>query len=102
MSAPPDLPDVVRRAFDVSRRAGFVSFCRNETGRLLAALAATRRGTLGEVGTGGGGGGGGPPGGVRPGVRRRPRLAAKWHTRRRAHPARGARPRPRGRGEPHL
>ena len=39
MSAPPDLPDVVRRAFDVSRRAGFVSFCRNETGRLLATLA---------------------------------------------------------------
>ena len=52
MSAPPDLPDVVRRAFDVSRRAGYVSFCRNETGRLLAALAATRTGTLAEFGTG--------------------------------------------------
>ncbi len=52
MSAPPDLPDVVRRAFDVSRRAGFVSFCRNETGRLLATLAATRSGTLAEFGTG--------------------------------------------------
>jgi predicted O-methyltransferase YrrM len=52
MSAPPDLPDVVRRAFDVSRRAGYVSFCRNETGRLLAALAATRSGTLAEFGTG--------------------------------------------------
>jgi predicted O-methyltransferase YrrM len=52
MSAPPDLPDVVRRAFDVSRRAGFVSFCRNETGRLLATLAATRSGRLAEFGTG--------------------------------------------------
>lgn len=52
MSAPPDLPDVVRRAFDVSRRAGYVSFCRNETGRLLATLAATRTGTMAEFGTG--------------------------------------------------
>ena len=52
MSAPPDLPEIVLRAFDVSRRAGYVSFCRNETGRLLAALAATRSGTLAEFGTG--------------------------------------------------
>ncbi len=52
MSAPLELPDVVRRAFDVSRRAGYVSFCRNETGRLLAALAATRSGTMAEFGTG--------------------------------------------------
>lgn len=52
MSAPPDLPDVVRRAFEVSRRAGFAFFCRNETGRLLATLAATRSGTLAEIGTG--------------------------------------------------
>lgn len=52
MSAPPDLPDIVRRAFDVSRRAGYVSFCRNETGRLLAMLAATRDGTMAEFGTG--------------------------------------------------
>ena len=52
MSAPPDLPDIVRRAFDVSRKSGYVSFCRNETGRLLAALAATRTGTLAEFGTG--------------------------------------------------
>jgi predicted O-methyltransferase YrrM len=42
----------VSRAFDVSRRSGYVSFCRNETGRLLAALAATRTGTLAEFGTG--------------------------------------------------
>ena len=52
VSAPPDLPDVVNRAFDVSRRAGYVSFCRNETGRLLAMLAATRSGIMAEFGTG--------------------------------------------------
>ncbi len=52
MSAPPDLPEIVRRAFDVSRKRGDDSFCRNETGRLLAALAATRSGTLAEFGTG--------------------------------------------------
>ena len=52
MSASPDLPDIVNRAFDVSRRAGYVSFCRNETGRLLAMLAATRDGTMAEFGTG--------------------------------------------------
>lgn len=52
MSAPPDLPDVVTRAFEVSRRAGYVSFCRNETGRLLAMLAATRDGTMAEFGSG--------------------------------------------------
>lgn len=54
MSAPPDLPEIVRRAFDVSRRAGYVSFCRNETGRLLAALSATRTGVMAEFGTGAG------------------------------------------------
>ena len=52
MSHPPDLPEIVNRAFDVSRRAGYVSFCRNETGRLLAMLAATRDGTMAEFGTG--------------------------------------------------
>ena len=52
MSAPPELPDVVSRAFAVSRKAGYVSFCRNETGRLLATLAATRGGTMAEFGTG--------------------------------------------------
>ena len=52
MSAPPEVPPIVARAFDVSRRAGYVSFCRNETGRLLAALAATRQGTMAEFGTG--------------------------------------------------
>ena len=52
VSASPDLPGVVERAFEVSRRAGYVSFCRNETGRLLAMLAATRDGTMAEFGTG--------------------------------------------------
>jgi predicted O-methyltransferase YrrM len=52
MSAPPELPDVVARAFAVSRKAGYVSFCRNETGRLLATLAATRTGVMAEFGTG--------------------------------------------------
>ena len=52
MSHPPYLPEIVNRAFDVSRRAGYVSFCRNETGRLLAMLAATRDGTMAEFGTG--------------------------------------------------
>lgn len=52
MSAPPEVPPIVARAFDVSRRAGYVSFCRSETGRLLATLAATRTGTMAEFGTG--------------------------------------------------
>ncbi|WP_310529882.1 class I SAM-dependent methyltransferase [Nocardioides sp.] len=52
MSAPPELPDIVSRAFAVSRKAGYVGFCRNETGRLLATLAATRGGTMAEFGTG--------------------------------------------------
>ena len=52
MSAPPELPEIVSRAFAVSRTAGYVSFCRNETGRLLATLAATRTGTMAEFGTG--------------------------------------------------
>lgn len=69
MSAPPDLPDIVRRAFDVSRRAGYVSFCRNETGRLLATLAATRDGTLAEFGTGTGVGTAWLRSGVRNGAR---------------------------------
>jgi predicted O-methyltransferase YrrM len=52
MSAPPEVPDIVARAFAVSRKAGYASFCRNETGRLLATLAATRTGTMAEFGTG--------------------------------------------------
>lgn len=52
MSAPLELPDVVRRALDLSRRRGFVTSSRLETGRLLATLAASRTGRLGECGTG--------------------------------------------------
>ena len=52
MSAPLDLPPVVSRALDLSRRRGFVTSSRLETGRLLAALAASRNGVLGECGTG--------------------------------------------------
>ena len=52
MSAPPDLPPLVRRALDLSRDQGFVSSTRNETGWFLAALAATRSGTMAECGTG--------------------------------------------------
>jgi predicted O-methyltransferase YrrM len=69
MSAPPELPEVVERAFDVSRKAGYASFCRNETGRLLATLAATRSGTLAEFGTGCGVGTAWLRSGVRPDAR---------------------------------
>jgi predicted O-methyltransferase YrrM len=69
MSAPLDLPAPVSRAFDVSRRSGYVSFCRNETGRLLAALAATRTGTLAEFGTGTGVGTAWLRSGIREGAR---------------------------------
>lgn len=52
MSAPTEIPDVVRRALDLSRDRGFITSTRNETGRLLAALAASKTGTLAELGTG--------------------------------------------------
>ena len=52
MSSPPDLPPIVSQTLDLSRRRGFITSTRNETGRLLATLAATRRGTLAELGTG--------------------------------------------------
>ncbi|HET7328343.1 MAG TPA: cytidine deaminase [Nocardioidaceae bacterium] len=69
MSAPPDLPPAVQRALDLSRREGFVSSTRHETGRLLAALAATRAGTLAESGTGCGVGSAWLRSGVRQGAR---------------------------------
>jgi predicted O-methyltransferase YrrM len=69
MSAPPELPEIVSRAFEVSRQAGYVSFCRNETGRLLATLAATRGGTMAEFGTGTGVGTAWLRSGVRNGAR---------------------------------
>src|SRR4051812_14866355 len=52
MSAPLEIPQVVSRALDVARRRGYASFCRHETGRLLAALAASREGVVAEFGTG--------------------------------------------------
>jgi len=52
MSAPAEVPDLVARALDLSRRRGFITSTRNETGRLLATLAASRQGTLAELGTG--------------------------------------------------
>lgn len=52
MSAPNEVPDLVATALDLSRKRGFITSTRNETGRLLAALAASRTGTLGELGTG--------------------------------------------------
>lgn len=52
VSAPPELPPLVSAALSLSGRRGFVSATRNETGRLLATLAASRRGILGELGTG--------------------------------------------------
>jgi predicted O-methyltransferase YrrM len=69
MSAPPELPAIVAKAFDVSRRLGFVTSCRNETGRLLATLAASRSGTLAEFGTGCGVGSAWLRSGVRDGAR---------------------------------
>ncbi|MDP9822524.1 O-methyltransferase [Nocardioides massiliensis] len=69
MSAPLELPPVVSAAFEVSLRHGYASFCRNETGRLLAALAATRSGTLAEFGTGTGVGTAWLRSGIRPGAR---------------------------------
>lgn len=52
MSAPTDIPEIVAAALDLSRQRGFITSTRNETGRLLATLAASRTGTLGELGTG--------------------------------------------------
>jgi predicted O-methyltransferase YrrM len=52
VSAPSDLPTVVSRALKLSGRLGYFSSTRHETGRLLAALAASRSGTLAEFGTG--------------------------------------------------
>lgn len=68
MSAPPEIPALVARAFEMSRRAGYVSFCRNETGRLLATLAATRSGIMAEFGTGAGVGTAWLRSGAQPGV----------------------------------
>lgn len=52
VSAPPNVPDLVTETLNLSRRRGFITSTRHETGRLLATLAASRTGTLGELGTG--------------------------------------------------
>jgi len=52
MSAPPEIPDLVASTLDLSRQRGFITSTRHETGRLLASLAASRTGTLAELGTG--------------------------------------------------
>ena len=52
MSGPPAVPEIVAKALDLSRQRGFIASTRHETGRLLAALAASRAGTLAELGTG--------------------------------------------------
>jgi predicted O-methyltransferase YrrM len=52
VSAPPELPPLVSAALSLSGRRGFVSSTRNETGRLLATLAASKTGIVGELGTG--------------------------------------------------
>ena len=52
MSSPTEVPDLVAQTLDLSRRRGFITSTRNETGRLLASLAASRTGTLAELGTG--------------------------------------------------
>lgn len=52
VSAPPIVPELVTATLNLSRERGFITSTRHETGRLLAALAASRTGTLGELGTG--------------------------------------------------
>ncbi len=52
MSAPAELPALVSATLDLSRQRGFITSIRHETGRLLASLAASRTGTLAELGTG--------------------------------------------------
>ena len=69
MSAPTDIPDLVASALDLSRQRGFITSTRHETGRLLAALAASRDGTLAELGTGCGVGSAWLRSGMRPDAR---------------------------------
>lgn len=52
MSGPPAVPELVAKTLNLARQRGFITSTRNETGRLLAALAASREGTLAELGTG--------------------------------------------------
>src|SRR5699024_9569116 len=52
VSAPPEVPALVSKALQMSLQRGYLHATRSETGRLLAALAATRTGTIAECGTG--------------------------------------------------
>jgi predicted O-methyltransferase YrrM len=52
VTGPTAVPELVAKALDLARQRGFITTTRNETGRLLAALAASRGGTLAELGTG--------------------------------------------------
>lgn len=52
MSAPADVPELVASTLVLARQRGFITSTRHETGRLLATLAASRNGTLAELGTG--------------------------------------------------
>ncbi len=52
VSAPASVPPLVAAALALSQREGFLRSSSKETGRLLAVLAASRSGRLGELGTG--------------------------------------------------
>lgn len=54
MSAPPEIPELVSRALRAAGSRAWMNATRTETGRLLAALAATCIGTIAECGTGSG------------------------------------------------
>lgn len=56
MSTPDQVPELVSRALHQCLVTGWLQTTRNETGRLLATLAAGREGTIAEASTGGGAG----------------------------------------------
>ncbi|MEL4357423.1 MULTISPECIES: O-methyltransferase [unclassified Luteococcus] len=56
MSTPDEVPELVSRALHQCLLTGWLQTTRNETGRLLATLAAGREGTIAEASTGGGAG----------------------------------------------
>lgn len=51
-SSPWDTPDLVGAALRESLRIGYLESTRSETGRFLATLAASRQGTIADLGTG--------------------------------------------------
>ncbi|WOQ18435.1 cytidine deaminase [Raineyella sp. W15-4] len=51
-ASPWDVPDLVGSALRESLRIGYLDSTRSETGRLLATLAASRTGTIADLGTG--------------------------------------------------